>query len=117
MIQFLRASPLGHTLVRKPEKIFISDCNLLAALVGTAQIQSSIGTFRETFFLNQVKAIYPTFHSIQGDFRVGDFIFEIGGSSKKKKQIKDLKNAFIVSDNIEHGYQNRIPLYLFGFLY
>jgi hypothetical protein len=28
-----------------------------------------------------------------------------------------LENAFIASDDIEYGYQNKIPLWLFGFLY
>jgi hypothetical protein len=54
----------------------------------------------------------------QGDFRVdGMYTFEIGGAQKTKKQIKDLENAFIASDDIEYAYQNKIPLWLFGFLY
>jgi hypothetical protein len=54
----------------------------------------------------------------QGDFRVDwMYTFEIGGPQKTKKQIKDLENAFIASDDIEYGYQNKIPLWLFGFLY
>ncbi|EDN69440.1 conserved hypothetical protein [Beggiatoa sp. PS] len=44
-------------------------------------------------------------------------IIEVGGQSKDRKQIKDLKNAYLAIDNIESGYQNVIPLWLFGFLY
>ena len=44
------------------------------------------------------------------------FIFEIGGQSKNTNQIKNLKNAFIVADGIEYGFQNKIPLWMFGFV-
>lgn len=43
--------------------------------------------------------------------------FEIGGKDKNNEQIKDLTNAFIVADNIEFGFKNKIPLWLFGFMY
>ena len=45
------------------------------------------------------------------------YIFEIGGKNKTSGQIKDEKNAFIVSDDILSGSYNKIPLWLFGFLY
>ena len=32
-------------------------------------------------------------------------------------QIKDLENSFIAKDDIETGYANVIPLWVFGFLY
>jgi len=32
------------------------------------------------------------------------------------KEIADLENSFIAADGIELGYQNKIPLWLFGFL-
>jgi hypothetical protein len=41
----------------------------------------------------------------------------VGGKNKSYKQIKDLPNSYIVSDNIEIGSGNKIPLWLFGFLY
>jgi hypothetical protein len=45
------------------------------------------------------------------------FIFEIGGKNKTYKQIANIENSFIAADNIEIGYKNTIPLWLFGFLY
>jgi hypothetical protein len=45
------------------------------------------------------------------------YAFEIGGKDKSKKQISGMENAYIVSDEIEYGYQNKIPIWLFGFLY
>jgi len=36
---------------------------------------------------------------------------------KIPKQIQKEENAYIVADNIEIGPKNKIPLWLFGFLY
>lgn len=47
----------------------------------------------------------------------GKWIFEIGGSRKMFDQIKDLKYSYIVVDEVETGYGNKIPLWLFGFTY
>ncbi len=46
-----------------------------------------------------------------------NYTFEIGGLSKTRKQIKGVPNSFIVKDNIEVGYENVIPIWLFGLLY
>jgi hypothetical protein len=45
------------------------------------------------------------------------YTFEIGGKDKGYKQIKDIENSYIAADGIEVGYGNKIPLWLFGFLY
>ncbi len=73
---------------------------------------------RETFFLNQLKNTHRVALHSKTDFMVdGHFAFEIGGASKKVKQISDIANSFLAVDGIEIGVGNRIPLYLFGFLY
>ena len=46
-----------------------------------------------------------------------NYVFELGGKSKSGKQIHKVSSSYIVADDIEIGYQNKIPLYLFGFLY
>jgi len=54
----------------------------------------------------------------RGDFTVKSaYTFEIGGKSKTFDQIKDIGNSFIAADDIETGFGNKIPLWLFGFLY
>jgi hypothetical protein len=54
----------------------------------------------------------------KGDFLVdGRWLFEIGGKNKGFKQIKDVENSFVAADDIEVGFGNKIPLWLFGFLY
>ncbi len=73
---------------------------------------------REIFFLNQLKVNHRVSLHNKADFLVDDkYVFEIGGKSKKFKQIEGDKNAFIVSDEIETGIYNRVPLWLFGLLY
>jgi uncharacterized protein len=53
-----------------------------------------------------------------GDFLVDDtHTFEVGGSNKTFKQIKELPKSYIAKDNIETGFGNTIPLWLFGLLY
>jgi hypothetical protein len=53
-----------------------------------------------------------------GDFLVdGKFSFEIGGRKKTFEQIKNQEHAFLACDDLERGIGNRIPLWLFGFLY
>jgi hypothetical protein len=53
-----------------------------------------------------------------GDFLVNNrFTFEIGGTGKTNRQIKDTPNSFVVQDNLEFGFGLTIPLWLFGFLY
>lgn len=45
------------------------------------------------------------------------FLIEVGGKTKSYNQIKDMPKSYIVSDDIEIGSGNKIPLWLFGFLY
>ena len=45
------------------------------------------------------------------------FTFEIGGKGKGNKQIESVENGFVAADDILYGFQNKIPLWLFGFLY
>jgi hypothetical protein len=46
-----------------------------------------------------------------------NYLFEIGGRNKSFDQINDLTNAFLAIDGIEIGFGNKIPLWLFGYLY
>ena len=99
----------------RPAKIFLGDTNLMHALVASPDT----GAMRETFFANQLPAAN---HAIlapdKGDFIVdGKWLFEVGGEGKGFRQIKDKRDSFVVNDGIESGIDNKIPLWLFGFLY
>lgn len=53
-----------------------------------------------------------------GDFIVnGRHTFEVGCKKKGFKQISGVADAFVVADDIEVGFKNKIPLWMFGFLY
>ena len=81
--------------------------------------RADVGTMRETFFVNQLRAAGHTVSSpAKGDFLVdGKWLFEVGGKGKTFRQIKDEPNSFIAYDDVEIGTGNKIPLWLFGFLY
>ena len=54
----------------------------------------------------------------QGDFLVDNkYLFEVGGRRKSFDQIKDLENSYLAIDDEEIGRGNKIPLWMFGFLY
>lgn len=105
----------GITQLQKPDKIFLENTNLMYAFKSK---EVNIGNIRETFFANQLRNSSQVELSPYSDFLVDNrYTFEVGGQSKKKKQIENLENAYIVSDDIEFGFGNKIPLWLFGFLY
>ena len=78
-----------------------------------------IGSVRELFFLAMLSNIGKNvlYDRSNADFKVGQNVFEIGGLSKSRRQIKDNKNAYLVKDDILVGAKLSIPLYAFGLLY
>lgn len=105
----------GNSKLQKPSKIYLENTNLMYVL---SPSKTNAGNVRETFFANQLGDKHLlSFHETADFFVDQTYSFEIGGKDKSGKQINNLKNAFIVSDDIEYGYQNKIPLWLFGFLY
>jgi len=114
LLLLLHSDTKGTSSLNKPEKVYLENGNLFYAL--TANVNT--GALRETFFYNQFKQAHNVFYSKKGDFVVDDiYTFEIGGKGKSSKQIASIEQAFIAADNIEYPYHNKIPLWLFGFLY
>lgn len=105
----------GISLLQKPDKLYLENSNLMYTFKGES---INKGNMRETFFVNQLKYKHTIELSDTADFIVNrKYSFEIGGRTKSKKQIANLHDAFIVTDNTEFGFGNKIPLWLFGFLY
>lgn len=105
----------GISMLQKPLKVYLENSNLMYVL---ARQTSNTGNVRETFFANQLIYQNNIRYSEKGDFLVNEkYVFEIGGKDKSSKQLQGMENAFIVADDIEYGFQNKIPLWLFGFLY
>jgi len=104
----------GLKKVQKPAKIYLNNTNLLYAYCEN----SEIGTVRETFFANQVSSGYMLNISKQGDFVIdSQYTVEVGGKDKGFEQIKDIEEGYVAADDIMVGKGNKIPLWLFGFLY
>ncbi len=107
-------------MIRKPEKVFLDNTTLYHSVCFDLGQSIDTGTMRELFFISSlINSGENIFYSKKaGDYKVNEYVFEIGGKSKKGKQIRGLKNeAFLIKDDILIGNKNSIPLYLFGFLY
>ena len=114
IITLIRPKTKGDNIFAKPDKIYLNNTNLYYTYCD----DHKTGTIREIFFQNMLKIDYTLELHHKGDFLVDKkYIFEVGGKNKKFNQIKDLENSFVVADDIEIGSGNKIPLWLFGFLY
>lgn len=115
IVKSLRRKAIGNAILRKPEKIYIANPNFTFAL---EQDQLNKGTLREIFFFNQVDFEHNVSLPDRGDFLLDNkFVFEVGGKNKGASQLSGLQNAYLAIDDIEIGFGNKIPLWLFGFLY
>ncbi len=126
LIHLLYYNKKGNALFQKPDKVLLNNPNLFVALC-----DGDKGSIRESFFVSQLQN-HTIRYSKRGDYFIDNsYTFEIGGANKsfnhagakrrnsaaKRGQIKNLKKSFIAADDIEVGFGNKIPLWLFGFLY
>jgi len=108
--------------VFKNSKVLFKSPNLYYAIAFESwKADADRGNIREAFFASQLSADYHVLSSPNTDFSVlfkkDRFEIEVGGRGKKKKQLRNLKNAYIFKDGIEIGAGNAVPLYLAGLLY
>ncbi len=97
----------------KPQKILLDNSTLMSAIESPL-----IGAERECTFASCLSVGHVVGFAKDGDFIIDNrYLFEIGGKSKGFAQIRDIPDSFVVADNIEFGFGNKIPLWLFGFLY
>lgn len=117
ILNFLSREGKGISVLQKPDKIYLENTNLSFAIKSS----NDKGTIREAFALNQllsagIEVHYP---KGKGDFYLPEhnLTFEIGGKTKKNTQIENIENSYVLADDLEEGYLNKIPLFLLGFLY
>jgi len=104
---------VGMRAVNRPDKLLLDNPNLFTVLCANADI----GAKRESFFVSQVGLSHQIHYHDKGDFIVDDtLVFEVGGASKDDSQLKGQK-GYVITDDIEIGFDNKIPLWLMGFLY
>lgn len=115
LIKTLYKDSFGISLLQKPEKIYLENTNYMYSL---SQGLPETGNLRETFFLNQLSLNHTINYTEKADFVVDNqYIIEVGGKNKTTDQIAGLHDAFLAVDAIEIGFENKIPLWIFGFLY
>lgn len=115
LIGQLRTSTGGIQGLGKVDKIYLDNPTLIYTL---ASQNIEVGTVRETFFFNQTRSVLPVTVSPVSDFLIdGKYTFEVGGKKKKQRQLQNVEMGFVVKDDIETGYGNIIPLWMFGMLY
>jgi len=114
LLNTLSSDGKGVSTLQKPDKIFLENTNLAQAL----REKPDIGNIRETFVFNQLlNAGLEVNSPKEGDFIFNDYTVEVGGKGKNSSQVKHLEKYLIASDDIETGGGNKVPLWLFGFLY
>ncbi len=114
LIEIIGGDFKNKKLLNKPDKIYLENVNLYNILCD----DENSGSVRESFFVSQIKEAHDVKYAKQGDFIVeSKWVFEIGGKNKGFEQVKDIKDSYVVADNLEVGFGNKIPLWLFGFLY
>ena len=84
-----------------------------------ATTQVNEGTEREVFLINQLSSKHVVEYSkTSADFTIDhQYMIEAGGRRKDGKQIAGVVSSYIASADEEYVLGNKIPLWLFGFLY
>lgn len=115
IIQIVYPAGKNVSVLAKPEKVFLHHPNLFYVF---NDVNTNKGNLREMFFVNQLASRYKVETAKKGDFIIDEtYTFEIGGSAKNYDQIAGVKQSFIAADELEYGFGNKIPLWMFGFLY
>jgi len=115
LVGLLQQDVSGLKTLTKPEKIYLDNSNLAFALENE---KPDIGNIRETFFFNQLKTVSKVISGGKPDFKINNkYSIEVGGKNKGHEQIMGIQNAYLALDNLEYGFMNKIPLWLFGMLY
>ena len=115
LINQLYKKSRGLSVLEKPEKILMENTNLIELFNGE---NANTVSRRETFVLNQLLHSHKVDFSEESDFFVDSkYTFEVGGKNKKRKQIQEIPDSYIITDDIEFGTDRRIPIWLLGFMY
>jgi len=113
IIRQIFAGSSGPKSLAKPHKILLDNSSLMYALDAP-----QIGAARESTFASLLSVKHRVEFAKDGDFIVdGRYLFEVGGKGKGFAQIRNIPDSFVAADDIEFGFGNKIPLWLFGFMY
>jgi len=120
LLQSVAMAGTGLKSVRKPEKVYLENTNLIATITNPQRVEPSIGTVRETFLCTNLRPNHSVKYLGHVDFLVDEqWSIEVGGPRKDARQFAKLGNTanqshILAIDGIEAGSAKRIPLHLFG---
>ncbi len=115
LIRLLNVVEKDISVLQKPDKLLLDNPNLYDVLAAESV---SSGSLRETFFVSQVAPKHELHLHRKADFIIDHIhVIEVGGRGKGSRQINGVDDAYLAVDDLEIGFQNRIPLWLFGLLY
>jgi predicted AAA+ superfamily ATPase len=105
--------PVNEEFPKKPERLYMQNPNLMYA---TRMNDVDAQVLRETFFYNQIHKDYKVNSGNNKNIHFlidGNFEFIVGDEKNEKYR----PDVYYAIDGVEKGEKNRIPLWLFGFLY
>lgn len=112
VLNLLRNEGKSTAVLQKPEKVYLENTNFAFAL----DPRPDVGGLRETFVFNQlVNSGLEVYHPKKYDFETQGRTIEVGGRSKRVGE--DNERLIIAADETETVYRNKLPLWMFGFLY
>ena len=101
--------------LESPDKVYLDNTNQLFAI---SSKDPDKGNVRETYFLTMLSQNHTITLPMEGDFLIDEhYLFEVGGKNKGFTQVKSHPHSYLALDDLELGVGNKIPLWLFGFLY
>jgi len=105
------------TQLRKTKKIYFEMQNFMEIFFDSLNTRNYIWVIRESFVASVLQKIWKIFYPKKWDIEFikdkKSYIFEIGWKNKTFKQLKNIENAYIVSDDMEIWVDNKIPIWLF----
>ena len=98
----------------KSDKVLFDNPSVMQALGAT----SHIGTIRGSFAASMLSSAGKIYSAKEGDLLLDrKLLCEAGGKWKGYSQIADRPDSYIIADDLEVGFGNKLPLWLLGFLY
>jgi predicted AAA+ superfamily ATPase len=113
LIRNVYADSIGISRMQKPEKIFLENTNIPYAMGCKRPSADNIYT---TFIANQLSVGHKLTIHDSGDLMIDGEIRIVVGSQKNPDKTKSVTQYF-AQENLEYGYGNTIPIWMFGLLY
>jgi len=118
LIRFLLKDSHWYNMMKNTNKLYLDNSVLYYSINLFLNKEVNIWTIRENFILNQVlNSIWNISFSKVWDFKIWENIFEVWWKNKNFNQIKQIENSYLILDDILIWEKNKIPIWLFWFLY